>query len=133
MWRAGVHNRRCKVANAGFALPLVLMLGLLLLGSGLSLQAMALQSRARGARLWQEGQLNDCFLTAAMLFAALARQGATPADQKLAAGIFHLQQWQGSPNGPAQISLQRLAATGKPMRSKVFQLNSSGELRPVSP
>ena len=51
--------RRCAAIQQGFVLPLVMTTGLLLLLSGLSLQAMALQSLAQLRLQWQEAQQRD--------------------------------------------------------------------------
>ena len=58
--------RRCAAVQQGFVLPLVMATGLLLLLSGLSLQAMALQSLAQLRLQWQEAQQRDAAITAAM-------------------------------------------------------------------
>jgi len=128
-----VKTKQLNCSTTGFALPLVLILGSLLICSSLSLQSMAMQSRAKGIQLWQEGQLNDGFLTAAMAFVAAARHGESSPNQSLAAGIFQLESWQGSAYGPAQLKVQRLSSAGKPMRSRSFQLSSEAKLKPVSP
>jgi hypothetical protein len=128
-----LKQKLCNSSVNGFALPLVLIMGALLLGSGVSLQSMAMQSRARGAMLWQEGLLNDGFHNAAMVFVAAARRGESSPDQDLGAGSFRLIQWQGSPTGPAQFSVQRLADPGRLLRSRSFQLSSDGRLQRVSP
>jgi hypothetical protein len=118
--------------SGGFVLPLVLVAGLLLLVSGLSLQGMALQSRSRNGLLLQEAQLKDGFLSAAMAITLQQRQGISPTEQPLAAGRFRLRQWQGPSAGPAQFSVERLAEGVKAWRSKQFQLSAAGVLRPVS-
>jgi hypothetical protein len=97
----------------------------------MSLQAMALQGRVRTSLLLQEGRLSDGFLSAAMVFAAQARQGQPLAEQQLPAGHFQLASWQGAPEGPARFSVLRLAAGIQPQRSRVFQLDGSGLLKPV--
>lgn len=110
----------------------MLVAGLLLLVSGLSLQGMALQSRSRNGLLLREAQLKDGFLSAAMAITLQQRQGISPTEQSLAAGRFRLRQWQGSAAGPAQFSVERLAEGVKAWRSKQFQLSAAGVLRPVS-
>ena len=122
---------RRGTAAAGFVLPLVLVGGLVLLLGGMSLQAMALQGRARTSLLLQEGRLSDGFLSAAMVFTAQARQGQPLAAQQLPAGRFQLASWQGAPEGPARFSVLRLAAGIQPQRSRGFQLDGSGLLKPV--
>ena len=58
--------RRSVAIQQGFVLPLVMATGLLLLLSGLSLQAMALQSMAQLRLQWIEAQRRDAAISAAM-------------------------------------------------------------------
>ena len=66
--------RRCAAVQQGFVLPLVMATGLLLLLSGLSLQAMALQSLAQLRLQWQEAQQRDAVITAAMTAATAVQR-----------------------------------------------------------
>ena len=66
--------RRCAAVQQGFVLPLVMATGLLLLLSGLSLQAMALQSLAQLRLQWQEAQQRDAAITAAMTAATAVQR-----------------------------------------------------------
>ena len=65
---------RCAAVQQGFVLPLVMATGLLLLLSGLSLQAMALQSLAQLRLQWQEAQQRDAAITAAMTAATAVQR-----------------------------------------------------------
>lgn len=82
-------------------------------GDGAAIQGTGRKALARGAikRLLPYGS---------HAFAALARQGATPADQKLAAGIFHLQQWQGSPMAPLKSAFNGLQQRANLCAAKCF-------------
>ncbi len=130
------RTSKTSKTSEGFVLPLVLVAGLLLLGSGLSLQGLALQSRSRNGLLLREAQLEDGFLSAAMAITLQQRQGVSTPGQLVgeggAAGQFRLRQWQGAAAGPALFSVERLAQGGRPWRSKNFQLSAKGVLRPVS-
>ena len=66
--------RCCAAVQQGFVLPLVMATGLLLLLSGLSLQAMALQSLAQLRLQWQEAQQRDAAITAAMTAATAVQR-----------------------------------------------------------
>ena len=56
----------CDSTDKGFVLPLVMVTALVLLLSGLALQAMALQSQAQQRVQWQLAQQRDAEISAAM-------------------------------------------------------------------
>ena len=95
-------------------------------GDSAAIQGPGRKALARGAikRLLPNGSHAFCRISPSRRHTCRSKAGSRHFPFAAMAGL---------PQGPAQISLQRLAATGKPLRSKVFQLNSSGELRPVSP
>lgn len=113
---------------------MVLLLGLLLLLLTLSLQALGLQDRRRGEASVREAQLDDGFVSAAMLAVGLWRQGSGWPAQGWGdpSGRFTLQTWQAQPDGSQRFGVARLAAPGQPLRQRAFVLGRDGVLRRAS-